>query len=76
MRVAPPRPCRYDPLNLSKNRSAEDKAAGLNAEVNNGRLAMIGLMAFVSEAKVPGSVPGLSGLIKPYAGNIMRPFTK
>ena len=29
--------------------------------MNNGRLAMIGIMAFMAEAKVPGSVPGLVG---------------
>ena len=31
------------------------------AEINNGRLAMLGLFAFFCEARVPGSVPGLEG---------------
>merc|ERR1711879_250906 len=43
-------------------------------EVNNGRLAMLGLLSFLSEARVPGSVPALKGLILPYAGEVMAPF--
>jgi len=35
---------------------------------------MIGLMGFLSESKVPGSVPALSGLVRPYSGEIMAPF--
>jgi hypothetical protein len=31
-------------------------------ELNNGRLAMIAIMSFISEHNVPGSVPLLSGL--------------
>jgi len=65
-----------DPFGLQKNMSPEKKAASLIAEINNGRLAMLGIMAFVSEAKVPGSVPALSGLIKPYAGEVMAPFSQ
>jgi hypothetical protein len=43
-------------------------------EINNGRLAMIGIMGFLAEAKVPGSVPGLTGLIKPEVFDTMGPF--
>jgi len=64
----------YDPFKLNADRDDEWKAERLLMEVNNGRLAMIGLFSFLSEAKVPGSVPALSGLIKPYAGEIMAPF--
>ena len=88
--------------------SAEKKSKSLLAEINNGRLAMLGatkhrppppprcspplcpprcetppsrlpwlragIMAFLAESKVPGSVPALGGLIKPYAGEVMAPF--
>merc|ERR1719326_2287598 len=64
----------YDPFGFSKKASPEKKASGLIKEVNNGRLAMIGLMGFLSESKVPGSVPALSGLVRPYDGDIMAPF--
>ena len=64
----------WDPANAMSKLSEEDKKRKLNMEVNNGRLAMIGLMGFISEAQVPGSVPGLAGLVKPYAGDVMQPF--
>jgi hypothetical protein len=65
----------YDPFKLSKNASPEKKAKGLLTEVNNGRLAMIGLFGFLAESAVPGSVPGLSSVgLKAYSGNIMAPF--
>mmetsp|Transcript_15987 Transcript_15987/g.52042 ORF Transcript_15987/g.52042 Transcript_15987/m.52042 type:complete len:269 (-) Transcript_15987:272-1078(-) len=64
----------FDPFGLSKNASPEKKAKGLLAEINNGRLAMLGIMAFVSESKVPGSVPALAGKIAPYSGEVMAPF--
>mmetsp|Transcript_14761 Transcript_14761/g.29885 ORF Transcript_14761/g.29885 Transcript_14761/m.29885 type:complete len:247 (+) Transcript_14761:39-779(+) len=56
------------------NSSEERKAKGRIAEINNGRLAMLGLMGFVSEATVPGSVPALTGIVKSYAGEPMAPF--
>jgi len=66
----------FDPFGFSKGKSDEAKARGLKAEINNGRLAQIGIMAFVAESKVPGSVPGLSGLgIAPYSGEVMAPFS-
>ena len=42
--------------------------------ISPGRLAMLGLMGFLSEATVPGSVPALSGLVKSYSGEVMAPF--
>ena len=31
-------------------------------ELNNGRLAMIAIMSFLSEHAIPGSVPAISGM--------------
>merc|ERR1711956_193906 len=61
----------YDPAGISKKRTPEAKERGLLVEINNGRLAMIGIFGFLAESKIPGSVPALSGLIKPYAGEYM-----
>eukprot|EP00539_Tryblionella_compressa_P020897 CAMPEP_0178881960 /NCGR_PEP_ID=MMETSP0747-20121128/13268_1 /TAXON_ID=913974 /ORGANISM="Nitzschia punctata, Strain CCMP561" /LENGTH=246 /DNA_ID=CAMNT_0020549941 /DNA_START=43 /DNA_END=783 /DNA_ORIENTATION=+ len=66
----------YDPFGWSKNRSEEDKANGLVKEINNGRLAMIGILGFLSEGKVEGSVPALKGIIPSYAGEPMAPFSE
>ena len=63
----------WDPFKFTSKLSEEQKAKKLIAEVNNGRLAMIGLMGFLSAAKVPGSVPALS-FIPAYDGALMEPF--
>merc|ERR1719159_459903 len=65
----------YDPFGFNKNKSDEWKAKKLQVEINNGRLAMIGLMSLLSEGAVPGSVPALKGLI-PATGeiNVMSAF--
>ena len=65
----------YDPFNFHKNLSEEKKQSLLVTEINNGRLAQIGIMAFLSEAKVPGSVPLLKGIIEPYGSDPMAPFS-
>ncbi|VEU39337.1 unnamed protein product [Pseudo-nitzschia multistriata] len=64
----------YDPFKLSKNRTDEQKAKGLLVEINNGRLAMLGIFGFLCEQTIPGSVPALTGVVKPYAGEVMAPF--
>jgi len=64
----------FDPFGFSKNASPEKKEKGLITEINNGRLAMLGIMGFLAEQKVPGSVPALTGVVKPYAGEVMAPF--
>ena len=65
----------FDPFGFSSKKTQEQKDRGLLIELNNGRLAQIGIMAFVSEAKVPGSVPGLANVgIVPYSGECMAPW--
>lgn len=66
----------FDPFNLSKRASDEKKARGLEIEINNGRLAMLGLFGFLVEATIPGAVPALTGIIPSYAGQVMAPFTQ
>merc|ERR550532_1955672 len=65
----------FDPFGFTADLSEEEKATKLYREINNGRLAMLGLFSLISEARVPGAVPALSGLIKPYSGEVMGPFT-
>merc|ERR1719478_1378136 len=56
----------WDPFGFTSKLSAEKKERGLLVEINNGRAAMLGIMAFLAEQKVPGSVPALGSLgLKP-----------
>ena len=66
----------FDPFGLSKKATPEQKEKGLLVELNNGRLAQIGIFGFLAESQTPGSVPGLTGIanLKTYSGNIMIPF--
>jgi len=64
----------FDPFGFFAEDSEEKKARGRLAEINNGRLAMFGILSILSEASTPGSVPALKGLIYSYSGNVMIPF--
>lgn len=64
----------YDPFGFNKNMSQETKERRLVCELNNGRLAMIGIFGFLAADKVPGSVPALDSIAIPYGGDPMIPF--
>jgi hypothetical protein len=64
----------YDPFKFHKNLTDEQKEKRLRAEINNGRLAQLGIIGFLSAQKIPGSVPLLADIVKPYAGEPMAPF--
>jgi len=65
----------YDPFKFSKSMSEEKKASRLVSEINNGRLAMLGILGFLSAQVAPGSVPLLNGVVPAYDGEPMAPFT-
>jgi len=55
----------------------EKKESGLIKEINNGRLAMIGIMGFVAEQSTEGSVPLLKGVVQHYGEkNLFEYFHK
>lgn len=64
----------YDPLGVNGKMSDEKKKTRLLAEINNGRLAMLGIFGFLVADKIPGALPSLAGIARPYDGEPMNPF--
>jgi len=64
----------YDPFKYSTSMPEDVKSRRLIAEINNGRLAMLGIFGFLSEQTIEGSVPALKGIVKHYDGEIMAPL--
>lgn len=62
-------------MGLEQEQVGREEGPWVADEINNGRLAMIGLFGFLAEGAIPGSVPALKGLI-PASGavNVMSPF--
>ena len=65
----------YDPFKFHTKLTDEQKEKRLRAEINNGRLAMLGIFGFLSEQTIPGAVPALGGVVKPFSGEVMAPFS-
>jgi len=64
----------YDPFGLWKNMKDKTRERRLVAEINNGRLAMIGIFSVLAADSVAGSVPLLADTARSYDGDIMAPF--
>jgi len=65
----------YDPFGLFGGMDEETKQRRLLMEINNGRLAMLGIFSLISASKGL-IVPGLEGKIPPYTGQPMGAFSE
>jgi len=66
----------YDPFKFNRKMSDEKRERRLLVEINNGRLAMIGIFGFLVADTIPGALPTLNGIASPYAGEVMNPFQR
>merc|ERR1711990_1416488 len=66
----------YDPFGILPEQTEEEKERGRRVEINNGRAAMLGLFAVLSESKglIVPPLDSLEGFPK-YDGNVMIPFS-
>lgn len=66
----------WDPMNLTKDMTPATKERKLAKEINNGRLAMLGMFGFVVESKIKGAVPLLTylNIVEPYEGEYVTAF--
>ena len=64
----------YDPFELFTDMDEATKARRRNMEINNGRLAMFGIFSVISASKGL-EVPGLTGVVAPYKGEVMSYFS-
>jgi hypothetical protein len=64
----------FDPFKFAKKMTPEQSAKRRVMEVNNGRMAMVGLFSLLAESKLEGSVPLIAGKLPHYDGAVMAPF--
>lgn len=64
----------YDPFGWNRKMSDEKRERRLLVEINNGRLAMLGIFGFLVADKIPGALPTITDIAKPYSGQPMNPF--
>jgi hypothetical protein len=56
-------------------KTEEQKRSSRNAEINNGRLAMLGVMSLIAGSTIQGSVPFFDGVpLEQYTGSVWAPF--
>jgi hypothetical protein len=56
-------------------KTEEQKRSSRTAEINNGRLAMLGVMSLIAGSTIQGSVPFFAGVpLEQYTGSVWAPF--